>query len=159
MNRHIMVLSSSTQEASASSNPSRRPVAKPSLSMTASNPRPRHANFVPNAGQWYGLAVISDGTTVTMYADKQDGNGYQSVGSALIGGANHALAQTGNNWTFGRGWYNGGFGDNIAGNLDNIRFSDTALTVDQLLPVPEPATASLVLLGGLAILARRNRKA
>lgn len=117
------------------------------------------ANFVPNVGQWYGLAVISDGTTVTMYADKQDGNGYQSVGSAVIGGSNHALAQTGANWTFGRGWYNGGFGDNITGNLDNIRFSDTALTVGELLAVPEPATASLALLGGIAAFALRRRNA
>lgn len=118
------------------------------------------SDFVPNAGQWYGFAVVSDGTTITMYADKMDGAGYQSVGSLAMSGANNALANAGGgNWTFGRGWYNGGFGDNITGNLDNIRFSDTALAVGQLLPVPEPATMSLVLLGGMATVALRNRKA
>ncbi len=116
------------------------------------------SNFVPTAGQWYGLAVVSDGNTVTMYADKQDGNGYQSVGSNVIGGANNALAQTGANWTFGRGWYNGGFGDNITGNLDNIRFSDAALAPSQFIPlsVPEPSSLALVGISAALFMVRRR---
>jgi hypothetical protein len=116
------------------------------------------SDFVPNVGQWYGFAMVSDGTQVTMYADKQDGNGYQAVGALTMSGANNALANGNNgNWTFGRGWYNGGFVDHIAGNLDNIRFSDTALGVGDLLSVPEPGSATLLLVGGLSVIALRRK--
>ena len=37
------------------------------------------------------------------------------------------------NWTFGRGWYNGGFVDHIDGRMDNIRFSDVALPNEDLI--------------------------
>ncbi len=120
------------------------------------------SNFVPNAGQWYRLAVVSDGTQLTMYADKMDGNGYLSVGSLTMTGAttadNAMAAPSPNvNWTFGRGWYNGGFGDNIAGNLDNIRFSEAALDPSSFLPVPEPSTMSLALVGGFAAFGKFRR--
>jgi hypothetical protein len=109
---------------------------------------------------WYALAAMSDGSTLSMWLD--DGSGYAQIGALDISAqtpAQNALPATALNWTFGRGWYNGGFVDHIDGKMDNIRFSDVALPVGELIAVPEPATASLVLLGGLAVLARRNRKA
>jgi hypothetical protein len=75
-----------------------------------------------------------------MYADQFDGAGFQNIGSLTMdAGIDHSLRPTGN-WTFGRGWYNGNFVDHIDGNMDNIRFSDEALTMDQFLP--EPATSA-----------------
>lgn len=88
------------------------------------------SDFVPVVNQWYRLAVVSDGTTLTMYCNKLDGNGYQNVGSMELPDpvpAMNALAATDFIWTFGRGWYNGGNADFLIGNIDDVRFSDTAL--------------------------------
>jgi len=69
-----------------------------------------------------------------MYADQFDGNGFQNIGTLIMdAGIDHSLLPTGN-WTFGRGWYNDNFVDHVSGNMDNIRFSDEALTTDQLIP-------------------------
>ena len=68
-------------------------------------------------------------------------------------GVDHSLRPTGT-WSFGRGWYNGGLVDQIRGNIDNVRFSDVALTTNQL--IPEPATIARLGLGGLML--RRRRK-
>jgi hypothetical protein len=101
------------------------------------------SSVVPQAGLWIGLAAVSDGTNVTLWADQVDGNGYLPVGSAAFavpGVPGNALANAnGANWTFGRGWFNGGFGDYVSGNLDNIRFSAAALSSSQFLAVSAPA--------------------
>ncbi len=114
-------------------------------------------DFVPQTGQWYGLAVTSNGTDLTMYVDI--GSGYTSVGSLAMTGAtvaDNALAQGGYNWTFGRGWYNTWFVDYIDGNIDDIRFSDVALDPSELIGIPEPATLLIFGVGALAMV--RNRK-
>jgi alpha-N-arabinofuranosidase len=93
-------------------------------------------DFAVEAGQWYHLAVTSDGATLTMYCDKLDGAGYQVIGSLDISSqtpAENALAASGDNWTFGRGWYNGRFTDYITGYFDNVRFSDAVLTPHEFL--------------------------
>jgi hypothetical protein len=120
------------------------------------------APFTAVANQWYGLAAVSDGANAYLYFNSLDGTGWALAGSeSLTGvGGDNALASTGGVWTFGRGWYNGGFGDHITGNLDGIRFSNAALAPEQFLAIPEPSTyALLVGLGviGLALLRRRRR--
>lgn len=116
--------------------------------------------FSPQANVWYGLAAVSNGTEVFLYADQSDGNGYQLAGSATFTGegAANSLASPNANWTFGRGWYNGGHVDRITGNMDNIRFTEGALEVGELMVIPEPSTYAL-LAGfgalGLSLLRRR----
>ncbi|MHC4206071.1 MAG: LamG-like jellyroll fold domain-containing protein [Planctomycetota bacterium] len=98
------------------------------------------SSLVPEPGKWYHLAVVTDGDRLDMYADRFDGNGFQNIGTLIMAaGIDHSLLATGN-WTFGRGWYNGNFVDHIDGNMDNIRFSDEALTTDQLIPATLLAT-------------------
>ncbi|MHC4559483.1 MAG: LamG-like jellyroll fold domain-containing protein [Planctomycetota bacterium] len=112
------------------------------------------SSLIPESGQWYHFAVVVDGDQINMYADQFDGLGFQNIGSLTMdAGVDHSLQPTGT-WTFGRGWFNDAFVDHISGNLDNIRFSDVALTTDQL--IPEPAT--LVLLGLGSLMLRRRRK-
>ena len=91
-------------------------------------------NHTVATNTWYALAVQSDGSTLTMLLD--DGTGFQQIGSLNISAqsvANNALPGTNLNWTFGRGWYGGSFVDHIDGRMDNIRFSDTVLPVNQLI--------------------------
>lgn len=113
-----------------------------------------NTSLYPEAGKWYHMAVVTDGDQMDVYADALDGAGFQNIGTLLMAeGGDHSLRPTGN-WTFGRGWWNGGFVDHIDGNIDNVRLSDEALTTDQL--IPEPTTLALLGLGGLML--RRRRK-
>lgn len=91
------------------------------------------SSLFPVVGQWYHLAIVADGDTINIYADRLDGNEFQNVGTFnLTPGNDHALLATGT-WTFGRGWFNGNQADAILGNLDDIRFSDVALTPVQFI--------------------------
>lgn len=94
------------------------------------------ANFTVVTGQWYYLAAVCDANNLTMYADKLDGNGSRVVGTLALDPANNnalAAGGLGDNWTLGRGWFNGGFVDHISGNLDDIRFSNQALEPSEFL--------------------------
>lgn len=94
------------------------------------------SDFAPVPGAWYHVALVSDGTKVEMYIDEGKGAGYKLAASAALSrrtGANNALASNGSNWTFGRGWYNGAQVDWIDGCVDNLRFTDSALSPDKFL--------------------------
>lgn len=102
----------------------------------------RAVNVDVVAGQWYGLAAVSDGTTAYLYIDDLDGNGYELEGTAALTGAipaNNAMANAGGGiysaWTVGRGWFNGALVDHVDGVIDNVRFSDVALSPSEFLPV------------------------
>ncbi|MGC3957614.1 MAG: hypothetical protein QM813_06525, partial [Verrucomicrobiota bacterium] len=93
-------------------------------------------NYAPVANKWYALAVVSDGVTLSMWLD--DGAGYAQIGSLDMSSSApeaNAITNTAINWTFGRGWYGGSQADKIDGMMDNIRFSDVALTSSQLIPL------------------------
>lgn len=99
------------------------------------------SDLIVESGRWYHLAVVSTGTQIRMYADSLDGKGYQSIGVFdLRPATNNALmvpeGGSGGNWTFGRGWWNGGFVDHINGYMDDIRFSDRALDPIEFIHAP-----------------------
>lgn len=121
-------------------------------------------------GHWYHIAAISDGSTLSLYLNDVDaGTGYQliahtdmtlsgSPNTALTAGAGDGGDWDAGNWTVGRGIYGGGHGDRAYGLIDEVRISDAALPVGDLLFVPEPT--SLAALGILAamFLKRRSRQ-
>lgn len=88
------------------------------------------------ANKWYRLAAVSDGSVLRLYADRLDGNGYQLEASTTLSG-NTALARSSATaaWTIGRGRYNNQNVDWFGGFVNNVRISDTALTVEHFLPV------------------------
>ncbi|MDB4537953.1 discoidin domain-containing protein [Akkermansiaceae bacterium] len=93
-------------------------------------------NYTVQTNTWYALAARSDGATLTLLLD--DGSGYQQVGSLDISSqtpAQNAFPNSALNWTFGRGWYGGSFVDHIDGRMDNIRFTNGALSTAQLIPL------------------------
>ena len=122
-------------------------------------------------GRWYSMAGVSDGTTLSLYLnDLATANGYQLVAQtdlAAQGSSNRALTPgvgSGGDWsagsfTVGRGMYNGGHGDRAYGYIDEVRLTEGALAPGQFLfSVPEPAAASLLMLGGLVLFGIRLRR-
>ena len=127
----------------------------------------------PNSGdgQWQAAAAVCDGSMLSLYyknVENGDVN-YTLVASTdltLSSSPNLALTNaagsSGGDWTGGnfsvmRGLYAGGHGDRAYGFIDEVRISDTALTTDQFLfSIPEPTTAALGILAGLAMLFRRR---
>ena len=94
-----------------------------------------------NANQWYYAAVVNDSSTLTLYLDSNDGNGYQFQGStALAGGAmwqgaNHdSYSQA---WTIGRGQYGGGATDFFNGVIDEVQITNRALAPWEFLFAPQ----------------------
>jgi hypothetical protein len=117
---------------------------------------------------WYSMAAVSDGATLSLYLIQiGSGEGWKLIAQTDLtasGSPNTALtAGTGDgndwdagNWTVGRGLYAGGHGDRGYGYIDEVRISDSALSVSEFL-VPEPATLVILGLGGLGLLKRRTR--
>lgn len=91
------------------------------------------APFALTPGTWYHAALVCDGSKVSMHVDRGDESGYQVVASTSLAGTNNALVASGLNWTFGRGWYSGRHADHVDGWLDDVRFTEGALTPAQFL--------------------------
>ena len=99
-------------------------------------------------GQWVYAAVTNDGETLSLYLDRNNGQGYQLVGSealdgALFQGMNHDDASWNKNWTIGRSVY-GGIDDGTPadwfnGLIDEVRLTNEVLPVTDFLFYQEPA--------------------
>ena len=88
------------------------------------------------AGQWYHLAVVSDGKTLSLYVDTLDGEGFQRAASeALPSDGSIALAKTSdeNAWVIGRAMYNSRIADRFDGLINEVRISDRALEPSEFL--------------------------
>ena len=103
------------------------------------------------ANQWVHLAVVGDGTNMMFYVDGE------LAGSAPLAGGLYNPANTAT-WTIGRGFFANNVVDFMEGNVDEVRFSDTALSPSQFLntPIPEPTTLALLPVAGLLALRRRR---
>jgi hypothetical protein len=113
-------------------------------------------------GTWYNIAGVSDGTTLKLYVNNVlvASTPIVSTDPRLAVGTTSGGDWHAGEWSVGRGLFNGGHGDRAYGFIDEVRISDSALTPDQFLAVPEPATASLLLVGfpGLSLAGGRNRR-
>jgi len=83
-----------------------------------------------SAGQWYHAAAVSDGATMSLYLDRNDGLGYVLQGATPVTGA---LIDSAATCTVGRGFYNGGITDWTDGKIDEVRITDAAIDPTQFL--------------------------
>ena len=104
-----------------------------------------------NAGTWYNMAAVCDGTYISLYlnglfiATDSNAGGPPSAGFGTLG--------IGSNLHNNTDWY--------SGKIDEIRLYNRALTaleVFQISNVPEPSSLSLLALGGLVVALRRRKK-
>lgn len=117
---------------------------------------------------WYSATGVSDGSTLSLYLmDQSVANPVYTLVAQVdmtLSGSTDTSLSTGHgdggdwdagNFTVGRGMYNGGHGDRAYGYIDEVRFSDMALSDSEFLFTPEPTTLALMGLGGVAMLRRR----
>jgi len=120
-------------------------------------------------GRWYNIAAVSDGRFLSLYLDDVEaGTGYQLVAqtdmslsgspdTALTSGQGDGSDWDAGNWSVGRGLFEGKHTDRGYGFIDEVRISDTALSVDEFLFAPEPGSAlGLILLAGILAGRRKN---
>jgi hypothetical protein len=112
-------------------------------------------------GQWYNMAGVSDGSTLSLYLDnvlvaQVDLTLSGSTNTSMALGSSSGADWESGTWTAGRGMYAGGHTDRWFGYIDEVRISDTALAPSEFLFVPEPMTIAILGLGSLALLRRRR---
>jgi hypothetical protein len=95
------------------------------------------AKAVVKQNQWYHVAAVSDGRTLRLYADSQDGQGYQLLATTKLNPdrGSTALATTNPNaeWSVGRGRVNNYTSEWFQGWIDEVRISDVAREPGDLL--------------------------
>jgi hypothetical protein len=106
------------------------------------------------AGQWYAAAAVNDGSTLSLYLDRNDGSGYVLQSSTAVSGALfQGNDDWGHAWSLGRAQFGGGPADWFNGVIDEVRLTNRALDPSEFLfigsAIPEPSTVAL-LFGGLA---------
>jgi hypothetical protein len=92
------------------------------------------SSSVAVADTWYHVAAVGDATagTLSLYV-----NG--SLVGSTTGFTGLFAPRRNTGWTLGRGQFKNRPADNLIGSLDEVRFSDVALTPSQFLNAPTPA--------------------
>ncbi|WCJ58246.1 lamin tail domain-containing protein [Fontisphaera persica] len=83
-------------------------------------------------GRWYHFAAVANATNRTLTLLRYD----ETQGTYVVEGSTTwmgPMASQGGSWTLGRGMYNGNPTDSFNGRLDEVRISDTALSIPELL--------------------------
>ncbi|TLD71414.1 LamG domain-containing protein [Phragmitibacter flavus] len=110
-----------------------------------------NSNGLFGDGEWHHVAITFDDSTntFTFYKD------YALAGSGQISAVGvQDLVYNGGAFFLG----NAGGGRAFDGWMDEVRFSNSILTTDQFLrAIPEPMTASLLIIGATSCLLRRQR--
>ena len=98
-------------------------------------------------GQWYYAAAVNDGTTLSLYLDRNDGSGYNLEGSVAVNGAlfqgnEYNDADWNKVWMIGRSAYGSGIAnafpdgepaDWFNGLIDEVRLTNQALDPSEFL--------------------------
>jgi hypothetical protein len=103
-------------------------------------------------GTWYNIAAVSDGTTLSLYVNSAlvASTPIVSTDPRLAIGTTNGSDWHAGEWSVGRGLFNGGHVDRAYGFIDEVRISNSALDPSQfLVPVPEPALGTILLVGFL----------
>ena len=105
------------------------------------------SSFVAQLQTWYHVAVVGDSKagTLSLFVDGTKLGEATEFNGLFVPSRNSP-------WTFGRGQYQGRPMDRFVGSLDEVRFSDEALTPDRFLnatpppppPPPPPVVAPVV---------------
>lgn len=90
------------------------------------------------ANQWYYAAVVGTETEVSLYLDRNDGQGYVLQGTVPVSGGGPLWQGPGGGgddraWCIGRGMYANGPTDWFTGVIDEVRLTNRALTVAEFL--------------------------
>ena len=81
------------------------------------------------AGVWYNVAAVMNGTTLSLYLDDtRTPEGYVLQNTVDVPGG---MVRSDATWTVGRGYFNGGIADWFDGFIDEVRISDRALDPSQ----------------------------
>ncbi|MBN2063244.1 MAG: PEP-CTERM sorting domain-containing protein [Sedimentisphaerales bacterium] len=116
------------------------------------------------AGVWHHMAATSDGTTLSLYLDKQLVNTLDMAGTSTDTSLAYDTDVNGDSyaWTVSRGMYNNvndnpgeAHVDRFRGLVDEVAFSDEALNPSNFV-VPEPATMAILGVGSLLAMRRRR---
>ncbi len=95
-------------------------------------------------GSWHHIAGTYDGATIEMFVDGVS----QGTAAAGVYNSNTRDIRIGSARNNGR---------HFNGQIDELRISNTVLTPSQFLAVPEPTSATIMVLGIVGLLARRRK--